>query len=240
MKRLLLLLFFLPIACARPGEKKAEQALAELLPEYLGPADRYRTYVQSDSLGAIMRGRMRTVRIEGTNVHLQPDLIVGDLTLEAAEVEVDLRARTLKGIGRAAFLARIEEASLDRFVRRHRPRLADLRVRLRGSSVEVSVRPEVFGYPTLPVTILGRLLPRAGGVTLDFDPDRARLSVVPIPGPILDFVAERLNPVVDLSQMAVPIRVEEAEVRAGALHLSGSVPPDDLVRWMRTAPAPSR
>lgn len=236
----LFLLLLLLVGCARPGEKKAEKAVAELLPEYLGPAERYQVKVKADSLGALMRGRVRTVTIKGTKVQLLPDCTVAELGIEASEIEVDRNTHSLKSVGEAHFTARIEERELDRLVRARRPKLADLRVSLRGTFVTVKVTPELFGYPTLPVQVEGSLLSRGGGVLMDFEPDRARLVVVPIPKPVLDYVAERVNPIVDFSNLKAPIRVEKAEVRGGALILSGYIPPESVTNVLspRRASAP--
>jgi LmeA-like phospholipid-binding len=214
--------------CARPGEKKAERAVEELLPHYLGPAKSYKAQVKAASLGALMRGRVRTVKIIGREVQLLPECTVAELTVDATEIEVDKSRQSLKSVGEARFVARIEERELDRLVRARRPRLVDLKVALRGSLVSVRVTPELLGYPTVPVQVEGSLLTRGGGVMLDFEPDKARLLIVPIPKPALDFVAERINPVVDFSALKAPIRVERAEVRGGSLYLSGYLPPESV------------
>ena len=219
------------IGCARPGEREAEKAIVRLLPSYLGPARAYSVNVKGKSLGAIVRGRLREVHIMGDGVQLTEELTVRRLTVDADQVATDLKARTLQGVSQARFTAQIEERSLDSMARRRRPKLLDLKLRLTGRQVEVTVRPEVFGHPTIPITVLGSLTPRSGGTALDFEPDRGRLAIVPIPQALLDFVAERLNPVVDLSGLSVPIRVERADVEAGALTLTGSIPPDRLARW---------
>ena len=52
--------------CARPAEKVAEKTIVALLPGYIGPAESYKVRVKSDSLGAMMRGRVRTVHIDGS------------------------------------------------------------------------------------------------------------------------------------------------------------------------------
>ena len=219
------------LGCARPGEREAEKAILRLLPDYLGPAKRYTAKVRGKSLGAISRGHLREVRIVGYDVRLTDELTVRELTLDADEVAVDLKSRTLQGVTQALFSARIDPAPLDAMARKRRPKLLDLKLRLTGKWVEVTLRPEVFGYPTVPITVLGTLAPRGGGRALDFEPDRGRLGVVPIPEALLDFVAERLNPVVDLSALTVPIRVDRAEVSGGSLVLSGNIPPDRLARW---------
>jgi hypothetical protein len=142
-----------------------------------------------------------------------------------------MKSRSLRGVGKAAFTARIDERPLDSMAKKRRPKLLDLKLALRGRYVQVTLRPELFGHPTLPVTVDGTLAVRGGGKSLDFEPDRGRLTVVPIPEAVLDFVAERLNPVVDLSALTVPIRIEKAESQGGQLVLSGTIPPDDIARW---------
>ncbi|MGC4044579.1 MAG: DUF2993 domain-containing protein [Armatimonas sp.] len=227
----LLLLALALVGCARPGEQQAEKAILKLLPEYLGPAKSYRTQVKGKSLGAVMRGRLREVHIVGEQVQLTDELTVRELTIDAEEVAADMKTRSLKGEGKATFIARIDERPLDSMAHKRRPKLADLRLTLRGRYVQVTVRPEVFGYPTLPITVDGTLAVRGGGKSLDFEPDRGRLTIIPIPEPVLDFVAERLNPVVDLSALTVPIRIEKAETVGGQLVLSGTIPPDEISRW---------
>ena len=232
MKRQAHLLALALAGCARPGEREAERAILRLLPEYLGPAKGYAVRVKGKSLGAISRGHLREVRIAGTDVRLTDELTVRELTVDADEVAVDLKTRSLQGVSQALFSARIDEAPLDAMARKRRPKLLDLKLRLTGKWVEATVRPEVFGYPTIPITVRGTLAVRSGGRALDFSPDRGRLSVVPIPEALLDFVAERLNPVVDLSGLSVPLQIQRAEVAGGALTLSGTIPPDRLARWL--------
>lgn len=230
MRRELVAALLLLVGCARPGEKQAEKAVKELLPEYLGPAQSYQVQVKAASLGALMRGRVRTVKIQGRGVQLLPECQVAELTIDATEIEVDKSKRTLKSVGAARFTARIEERELDRLVRARRPKLADLRITLRGNYVGVKVTPELLGYPTVPVQVDGALLSRGGGLALDFEPDRARLVILPIPKPVLDFIAERINPVVEFGTLKAPIRVEKAEVRGGSLWLSGFLPPEAVER----------
>jgi hypothetical protein len=215
--------------CARVAEQKAEQRVNALLPGYIGPAQRYQTRIRSESTGALMRGRVRSVHVDGTSVQLEPMLTFDTLTLDFSEVEVDPKAGVLRSVGSAAFGCRIAEASLNRYVRAQRPDIPDLSIALRGDRIVVTARPEVLGIGA-PVSVEGTLAPRSGGSYLNFEPDRAKVTIVPVPGLVLDYLSRRLNPVIDLSRLRVPIRVERAEVRGGALHLSGSVLPDDLLK----------
>jgi LmeA-like phospholipid-binding len=213
---------------ARSGEKKSEKAVTELLPTYLGKASLYKTRIQADSLGAVMRGRVRRVEIVGRNVQIVPDLVLAELSITAEEIEVDRRKKQLKNVGKALFTAQITEANLAKCVKGRRPDIKDLNVTLRGEFVQAKLRPQVFGYPTVPITIQGKLLTRNNGVALDFEPDAARITLVPIPKFVLDWTMEKLNPVVDLQFLHVPIRMETATVRGGSLYLTGHLEPEEL------------
>ncbi|MFM7320267.1 MAG: DUF2993 domain-containing protein [Armatimonadota bacterium] len=216
--------------CRRPAERAAEKAVAELLPTYLGPAAKYGVKVEADSLGALVRGRVRGVRIEGTEVRIVPDLTVGELRIDAEEVEVRRDRKSLRSVGKARFRCRIDGLEIARAVRtRSSPEEAP-DVRVVGSVMHVRVVPRLMGVPTLPVDVEGRLEVSAGGSTMHFVPDSARLSIVPVPKAVLGFVSERVNPVVDLRKANVPVVVETALLRDGALHLRGTIPPEEIVR----------
>jgi hypothetical protein len=218
-------------------ERVAENKINALLPEYVGPADRYASRVRG-SPGAIARGRMKSVHVDGVNVRLSEELTADHLALDLVEVDVDTRSRRLSRIGSVAFAAALGEENLNRYVRARRPDIAGLRVTLPpaaagGSSVAqatVYARPEIFGVAAAPIAVDGRITPRPGGDQLDFVPGSARVSVVPVPAPALRFLAERLNPVVDLTTLRIPVRVERTELRDGKLVLTGRVDPEDLLR----------
>ncbi len=216
------------VGCTRPAENRAQKTINALLPEAIGQARRYRTKVDGDSLGALMRGRIRRVTIEGDDVALEPDLLLETLWVEANEIDVDLRARTIQRVGAARFSARLSQAAVERFVRARRSGLGTVQITLRDEGMLLSARPEVLGYPTVTVTVIGALSPRDGGTQLDFTPDRGRLARLPIPGPVVDFVARQLNPALDLRGLRLPIRVDRVRPVDGALVLSGTIPPDSL------------
>lgn len=216
--------------CAhRYADGKASDRVNAILPGYIGPADSYETHVASDSTGALLRGHIRSVHIEGHGVRLQPNLTVAALTLDFGEVMVDPHAGALRSIGSARFVCRISEGDLDRYVRSLRPDIPELSVALPGRSVRVTAKSALIGI-SAPVSVEGVLTPNLGFTTLNFEPDRAKVSFLPLPGLLLDYLSKRLNPAVDLTNLRVPIRVSRADVHDGMLELTGSVAPDDLMR----------
>jgi hypothetical protein len=229
-----LLLLVLPLVvaagCGRGVERIAERRVNALLPEVIGPADRYATRVRGDSPGALSRGRMRRVHVDGVGVRLSETLTVDTLVLDLDQVAVDLKARRLRGVERVTFRASVGEENLNRYLRAQRPDIPGLRVALGPSRATVHARPQLLGISTVPVSVDGAVTPRAGGRFLDFIPNGAQVSIVPVPAPVLRYLSEKVNPVIDLTAVRIPVRVERVEIRSGTLLLGGSVAPEDLLR----------
>jgi len=219
--------------CGRVVGGKAEDAIKPLLPQYIGPADDYQVRV-SGGTGAMLRGRLGRVQVEGKNVRLTPEFTVSALSLDLRDVSVDRGQGRLQNVASSTFSARIAEPDLNRYLGNRRPGIRDLSVRAGGDGrLSVRARPELLGYPTLPVEVRGTLAPRpdSGGQKLDFVPDGARVSILPIPNFVVEHLVSRLNPVVDLSDgLAVPISVQSTRVQAGSLTLTGVIPSDALLR----------
>lgn len=228
---LLTLLGALPaLGCRRPAERSAEKAVVELLPAYVGPAKTYSAKIKSDSLGALIRGRVRQVVVDGTDVRLAPELTVAELHLEADEIEVDRSRRTLRSVGKARFRARIDGREVARLVRQRSQSAVAPELRLVGSVLKVRVVPEILGRPTVTVDVDGTVAVSDGGRLVHFVADSARLAILPVPQSVLGFVLDRVNPVVDLSKAPVPFTVETVLLRDGSLFLRGNVPPEEVVR----------
>jgi len=183
-----------------------------------------------DSVGAVVRGRARGVASEGTGVRLVPELTVAELRVDAEEIEVERDRKSLRSVGKARFRCRIDGLEIARTVRERSDAGEAPIVRVVGPVMHVRVVPKVLGLSTVPVDIEGGLEVGAGGRTLHSVPDSARLAVVPVPKAVLGFVSDRINPVVDLNATQVPVVVETALLRDGALHLRGVIPPEEIVR----------
>lgn len=228
-----LLVLALGAGCGRDVQRAAERRINPLLPELIGPADKYSTRVRGKA-DALARGRMQSVHVDGAQVRMAPDLTLDTLALDLTNVSVDLKAKRLSNIENISFRATLGEANLNRYVRARRPDIPGLRVTLgpqnRVGSATVQARPEIWGLVAAPLSVDGRITPRVGGRLLDFTPGGARVSVVPFPLPVLRYLADQLNPVVDLSTLRVPVRVERVEIQPGALLLTGTVDPADLLR----------
>ncbi|GAB4462525.1 MAG: hypothetical protein OHK0029_29560 [Armatimonadaceae bacterium] len=226
---LALLLAAVSTGCQRTVERKAEDMVNAVLPNYIGPAVEWKTRIHGDSTLAVMKGRLRRVEITGKGVQVEKNLTLEDLSLQFDEVEVDTRARRLKNVGRATFQIRVRDVVLDRYARLTRSDINGLQIRFDNGEIVVDAKPDVKGIIEVPVSVSGSLVPR-GDPVLSFQPDSAKLTIIPVPRVVIDYLVGKLNPTIDLSHLMIPLRFQRAEVVGNFLVLSGSIKPDDVLR----------
>ena len=233
----LLLVLLLASGCGRPIERIAEKRLNERLRSLIGPADRYATRVRGGE--SLLRGRARSVHVDGWNVRVTDDLTFDAVAFDLTDVEADRDTGEIRRLGSVTFAAELGEANLVRYVRSRRVGIPELQIGIGEDALTVSGRPEVLGVSPARVSVSGNLTPRPGGngTLLDFTPSRARVAIVPIPGPVLRYIALRLNPVLDLSTFPIPVRVTGSEVQNGRLRVRGTVDPEEVIRRSGGAPA---
>lgn len=221
--------------CKSTVENEAGRRLNAMLPDILGPAQKYTTDVNADSTGAVLRGRFRKVHIEGIRVQVNPKMTLDRMTLDFAEVAVDTTAKKLRSVGSATFSVSLSGENLNRYVVALRPDVHGLRASLTHDAIRLEASPQdPFKLIAVPIAVEGKLIPH-DATALNFRPDRVRVTILNIPKFALDFIEARLNPMVELSGLALPVKVETASVRDGYLTIAGSIEPDEIRRLGETA-----
>lgn len=227
--------------CGRAVEKRAESAITDVLPQYLGPAEKYTARV-SGRPDAIYRGRLRSVHIEGADVQMLPQLIVSRLTVDIKDVSVDRKSNTVQSVGDARFSARLTESAINSYLTRRTGALRDISLSLGADGkATVTARPELLGFTTIPVSLRGTVHLQRDGTQLHFQPENASLNVgvgqvgASLPAAIADHIASRLNPVADLSAAPFRIAAESVTVDKGAATITGSIPPGEIQKILAAA-----
>ena len=227
--------------CHRPLETRAEHAITDLLPRYLGKADSYTARVGGRP-DALLRGHVRTVHIEGINVALVPNLFVERLDVDIKDVSVDPETLRLQNVGETRFTARLTESVINAYVSRRPSTLKKAYVTLGADGkVTVTATPEVLGFTTLPVSLRGTAHVADGGTRLDFLPDKASVSVgdrtasAGFPAFVADHIASRLNPVADWRAAPLSVVAETVTVERGAVSITGYIPPGALQKAIADA-----
>jgi len=201
----------------------AAHKISDALPQILGPAAHYEVRVQGDTM-ALTRGRARNVHVEGRDVQLSPTITVDTLTFDAQDVSFDTKAKKLQKVGPVAFVGTMDQTHLESYLGKVKLSkiLQGLRVKLRARDVQAQV-PVNAGPIHTAVTVYGNPAPNGQDArTINFVVDKARLGFLPVPAVLFNQALKEVNPIVDLSAVRVPIKVQSTSVEGGKLVLRGT------------------
>ena len=163
--------------CRRPVEKTAERIIKERLPIVLGTAKSYEVSVESASMGAGMRGRLRHVSVFGRGVALTNGMILDRVMIEASDVSVDRKSALIDGVRSSTMNAWLDAREVEAIIRKRRPDLPPVNLTVVGETLQVRTVPRVLGFPTVTVAIDGSLVVAKSGRELHFQPKRLALAL---------------------------------------------------------------
>lgn len=197
---------------------RVEKGIRNSLPEYIGPAKRYSVHTDG-SEASMLSGKIGRIEIEGEEVQVDPNLVVRRLYVDMREVRCDVDTRALKTVGSTTIQALIAEDAVNRYIERTREDL-NLTVALEPGKILVKFVPSVAGVG-VPISVAGTVAV-AGTDKVNFVADSAALGRIPVPAYVVNKVLDRMNPVLDMSQMRFPVILKEIVLRKGAAEVKGS------------------
>ena len=215
--------------CRRPVEKTAERIIKERLPIVLGMAKSYEVSVESASMGAGMRGRLRHVSVFGRGVALTNGMILDRVMIEASDVSVDRKSALIDGVRSSTMNAWLDAREVEAIIRKRRPDLPPVNLTVVGETLQVRTVPRVLGFPTVTVAIDGSLVVAKSGKELHFQPKTARLGVVPIPDSVVGYVADIVNPVAEMTAFPVPMLARSVSLDGGFIRIGAELTVDELL-----------
>jgi len=215
--------------CRRPVEKTAERIIKERLPIVLGTAKSYEVSVESASMGAGMRGRLRHVSVFGRGVALTNGMILDRVLIEASDVSVDRKSASIDAIRSSTMVAWLDAREVEAIIRRRRPDLPPVNLTVVGETLQVRTVPRVLGFPTVTVAIDGSLVVAKSGRELHFQPKTARLGVVPIPDSVVGYVADIVNPVAEMTAFPVPMLARSVSLDGGFIRIGAELTVEELL-----------
>lgn len=218
MRTLPLLFLLATVASGCDVSGRVEAEIESALPEALGPAARYDATVEGLDLGD---GTAETITIVGERVAREGAPVLDRLDVVLRGVAVDRSTRALTRADDARATARLLPTDLAAFIERQ-DGVAEATVTLRAPD-EATVRIEgSFEGIRIPVgaEVQGRLTTDDGRVRLDVATVRA--GGLPLGGRVADALGRRINPVVDLTNEDLALRVTDVRVEDGALVLEAT------------------
>lgn len=189
----------------------------------MGRANSYDVRVETASVGAGLRGRLRHVSIFGRDVKLNNGMHVDRMLIEADDVIVNQKKAIVEHIALATLDAWFTADEVQRLLQKKRPDLPTITLRVVGNVLQVRTVPRVFGYPTVTVAVDGALVVADSGKSLFFQPSVARLGIISVPEAIVSYIADTVNPVTEMSVFPVELLARSVDLDGGFIHLRAEV-----------------
>jgi hypothetical protein len=195
-----------------------ERSIRDELPRLIGPADRY-DVTASRSSGALIAGRIPWINIHGRNVRAIEGLKLDELQVRLVDVRFNRASRDVREIGVTRFEASVSAASVVSFLHRRSPNLRDVQVTFAGEAVRVRATRPVLGVG-VPVEIEGH--PVLRGAAIDFSASRVAVLRLGLPEFAVRNVEQRINPLVDLTTMPLPLHLMAVRVEGDRVVITGT------------------
>lgn len=246
-KRRAIIIIALAVAIAVSGcgvnpRRLAEKRVEAQLPRLIAPAKRYRVYL----LGRhekMFQGKVRAARIVGEGVEIQQGLILRELVVELEDIEYrkDAPLRAKQG----SFHASVDDEVLQSYLSSLLPpvrspwnlvvsRLDNLHIHSRAGEMRLSIDVYTRLGVKISAELSGRLRLKEGSQVW-FEDTEMKVIGLSVPDKVRELLSELFlnRPLIDLSGIRAPVRIERVAVGEGTLMFEGAVLVDRLADLMR-------
>lgn len=226
-RRALLLIAGVGLCCGcsttvvrRNVERRAEK----MLPRILGPADRYDVRMVGTRDSELVRGRARKVEVEGQRIRARGQMLVDSMRLVAENVRYTGKEPYRVAIGRSDLQVEFTDAAVNEYLEEFQPQYR-FAVRFERDRVHVKLVYPLLGAPT-PISGYGKLVVE-DGTRLIFRAERVDLALLAgsdgkEPGFNEKLIEEKVNPLLDMTEIDFPARLEAVTVLDGRIRARGS------------------
>jgi len=199
---------------------RVESGIEKSLPNLIGPARVYDVNVTGSTLGMI-GGKLKDIEIKGEDVRLKNGMQLARLSVSLDSIEFDAGKSQITKCGGANYNALLSEEELGRYLRKAYPDVPKLNVELLNGYVSASASPSLVG---LSASIKAE-------ATLDIQ-DKRKLALklrkvtvggIPAPGFARDYMASKINPFFDASQIGYDATISSVTVEPGFVTLAGGL-----------------
>lgn len=217
----------------------AEEYLRRELEQRLGPARRYEVHLDRER-SDLSKGRVGGADITALGVRTRNGLVISRIELHLGEVQLDENMHPLRTTVSGTFYARIGREAVSRFVRERAGRkVAGIKLDFHPGEIVVHAKPDLMGVG-IRSEVTGRPVLN-GRRAIDFEARRVSVFGMRLPAAARDALEKRINPVVDLSALKLPIRVTQVSVLTQGLEVRGTADLDEsLLKRGRGREAPRK
>lgn len=208
----LLLAFLMTASVDSFVEGGIEKLLEEKLPSVIGPAKSYRLKFVDTSLLDLAGGKITKLTLEARGYSFPDAPLIDYFLVEMSGMRFDLSA--IREVQRTTFRMMVGEDALNDYLKKKNVIDPVPVLSIRQGELGVSMRKEFLGIK------IGAVLRGTIEVVEDHDvlfrPSGLEIAGIGIPKPIAQMLVDRVNPLVDLKKMNLPVKsitIEEADHR---------------------------
>ncbi|MGQ9525117.1 MAG: LmeA family phospholipid-binding protein [Armatimonadota bacterium] len=200
--------------------RAVERGIARHAAKRFGPADRYEVRIGSAGTN-LRKGVIGGLVIEGYRVRTKPGLTVNWCRVELRDVRFEPRSRSITSVGDSSVVAEVLEQDANAYLSARQDSYSNIRVELIGDGeMAVVMEPRLVGVP-VTVRLEGRPEVR-GGSEIAFVPDAVRIARLNLPRRLLGLVERRVNPILRVDELGVPVVLEDVRVEQGKIVAVGA------------------
>ena len=197
---------------------RVEKGIKNALPGYIGPAKEYTVRADGSTMD-IMNGLIARLRIEGTDVQIDPNLLLSNLWVDMTEVRYNT-SRVVTSVKETKLSATVSEAVVNKYIEQARKGEDNLSVGFEPSKVLVNFVPNVAGV-NIAVSVSGA--PEiVGGNKINFVADSGSVAHLPVPDYLVNKALDRMNPILDMSVLKFPVSLKKITIMKNAVFVEGS------------------
>jgi LmeA-like phospholipid-binding len=198
----------------------AERRIAHKLEDLIGPADEYKVRVRHTRDAEIVVGRLRRIEIDGWNVRAGGQLALESLHLELNDLRYHAPPNEALTVGESLLVIHLTEAALNDYLRRQHPK-SPTEVAFHDGTVTLKGTMRLLGGVLTPVETSGRL-EIAEGSRIEYHADTVHFPAETAPDAGAEYIEKSLNPLLDVTRLNLPIRLNGIEVEPGRLVVRGT------------------
>lgn len=197
---------------------RVEKGIKNALPQYIGPAKEY-TVRADGSTTDMLNGLIGQLHIEGTDVQIDPNLLLSNLWVDMIEVRYNT-SREVTSVKETKLGATVSESVVNKYIELSRKGEDNLSVEFEPGKVLVKFVPNVAGV-NIAVTVSGK--PEiVGGNKVNFVADSGSVARVPMPAYLVNKILDRMNPILDMSVLKFPVSLSKITINAKSVLVEGS------------------
>ena len=200
----------------RPG---AQRAIARRLHDLIGPARKYRVRILGTYDNDLVRGHARTIRVTGEQVLVHQEILLDSIWLEIRGLRYGGEKPYFVSVKDSEMEVELSDAALNDYLRERGTRYNPLVV-FHRNSVTLTMTYQLLGQD-VPVIAKGHLEVEDRSRIM-FRADEVNLRLLDMPGFNEQFIEDRVNPLLDVSKLELPLKLDSVRLDPGRAFIHGS------------------